>query len=300
VSVSVVRVDELAAEPAGARESRLARALEAGAIVLFPRTPFELPEADQAFLRGQRQTDARYHKNIAYRPRQDRVTGVAAGTADLATLTRVMRDYSRRVVAFTAELFPSYARRWRIDYASFRPQEEAGRRLPLRARNDLCHVDSFPTRPSGGDRLLRVFTNVNATAPRVWLCGGTFDELAGRFASPSGLLDRARRDSLTRRVRRLGRALGLPVTVRPPYDDFMLSFHHFLKGNTAYQEAEPKTRLEFAPGATWLVFTDMVSHAVLSGQYALEQTFIVARSSLLTPEKAPIAILEQLCGVPLA
>jgi hypothetical protein len=98
----------------------------------------------------------------------------------------------------------------------------------------------------------------------------------------------------------LGRALGLPVMLRPPYDEFMLSFHHFLKANTAYQEAEPKTRVEFAPGATWLVFTDMVSHAVLSGQYALEQTFIVARSSLLTPEKAPIAILEQLCGVRLA
>jgi 3-deoxy-D-manno-octulosonic acid hydroxylase-like protein len=288
-------------EPVRERELRLCRDLEAGDILLFSRTPFAPAGDDQAFLLRQRQTDARYHKNIAYRPREDRVTGFAAERPnDADRLRRVMGEYSRRAIAFAAELFPGYARRWRIDYASFRPQEEAGRRLPLRARNDLCHVDSFPTRPSRGDRLLRVFTNVNPTAPRVWLCGGTFDDLAGRFAVSSGLLDRARRPSLAGRLRRLGRALGLPVTVRPPYDEFMLSFHHFLKANAAYQEAEPKVRLDFPPGSTWIVFTDMVSHAVLSGQYALEQTFVVARDSLVVPDKAPIAILERLAGARLA
>ncbi len=301
MSTSLVVVEDPAGEPARERELRLGRALEAGDILLFPRTPFELPAEDRAFLLGQRQTDARYHKNIAYRPPQDRVTGVVAGRPeDAETLRRVMREYSGRVIAFAAGLFPTYARHWRVDYASFRPQEEAGRRLPLRARNDLCHVDSFPTRPSFGDRLLRVFTNVNPSVPRVWLCGGTFDELAERYATPSGLLEQARRESLGRRARRLARALGLPVTVRPPYDDFMLSFHHFLKENAAYQQGEPKTRIEFPPDATWIVFTDMVSHAVLSGQYALEQTLVVARQSLVVPEKAPIAILERLAGARLA
>jgi hypothetical protein len=38
---------------------------------------------------------------------------------------------------------------------------------------------------------------------------------------------------------------------------------------------------------------------VLSGQYALEQTFIVARESLALPERAPIAVLERLAGAPL-
>jgi hypothetical protein len=49
-----------------------------------------------------------------------------------------------------------------------------------------------------------------------------------------------------------------------------------------------------------MVFTDTVSHAVLRGQYALEQTFIVARESLALPERAPIAILERLAGTPLS
>ena len=43
----------------------------------------------------------------------------------------------------------------------------------------------------------------------------------------------------------------------------------------------------------------MVSHAVLSGQFALEQTYIVPRATMALPQKAPIAILETICGYPL-
>jgi len=289
------------AEPDRAGELGYCEALERGQILLFPRTPFELPERDRTFLLGQRQTGAGYHKNIAYRPAEDRVSGYARqGAGDAAELRRVLRDYSRRVVAFVADTFPRYAARWRVDFASFRPQEEAGRQLPLRARNDLAHVDAFPTRPSGGDRILRVFTNINPVEPRQWLTGGTFDALAAEYAVASGLLTRARRVGPAKLARRLARAAGLPVTVRSPYDEFMLSFHHFLKENAEYQRRVPRTPTSFPPGATWMVFTDMVSHAVLSGQYALEQTFIVARDSLVVPDKAPISILERLAGAPLA
>jgi 3-deoxy-D-manno-octulosonic acid hydroxylase-like protein len=45
-----------------------------------------------------------------------------------------------------------------------------------------------------------------------------------------------------------------------------------------------------------MVFTDMVAHSVLSGQYALEQTFLVSRESLTRPERAPITVLERLAG----
>jgi hypothetical protein len=39
-----------------------------------------------------------------------------------------------------------------------------------------------------------------------------------------------------------------------------------------------------------------VAHAVLSGQYALEQTFIIDLPGLVTPEKAPIRVLEKMAG----
>lgn len=279
------------------RERECARVLEQGNILLFPRTPFPISAEDRAFLLERRQTEAGYHKNIAYRPASDRVTGVARQhPEDAARLREVLRRYSKTVIDFTARLLPGYARRWKVDYASFRPQEEAGRKLSQHSRNDLLHVDSFPTRPTRGDRIFRVFTNVNPDDPRLWRTGETFPELAERFAVSSGLLDRASRGGPLRALARAASSVGLPVRVRPPYDEFMLGFHHFLKENAAYQESARAEELAFPPDATWMVFTDAVTHSVLRGRYALEQTFLVARDSLTLPEMAPVAVLERIAG----
>lgn len=294
--MAVVRVEDL---PGGGQDQERAycRTLEEGHVLLFRDTPFELSDEDRAFLLERRQAEAGYHKNIAYRPQSDRVTGVARGREDDgANLRRVLRAYSQRVVRFAAGIFPAYASRWRVDYASFRPQEEASRKLSAHARNDLLHVDSFPTRPTGGDRIFRVFTNVNPAQPRVWRTGEDFEELAERFAVTSGLLARVSRRTLGRRMLQAARSAGLPVRVRPPYDEFMHLFHNFLKENGEYQETARAERFSFPPGSTWMVFTDMVTHSVLSGQFALEQTFLIARDSLTLPAKAPISILERLSG----
>jgi hypothetical protein len=280
-----------------ARCHEACRALEEGHILLFRETPFAIAGEDLRFLLRQRQTEAGYHKNIAYRPGSNRVTGVARQQAeDARELKRVLRDYSRAAVEFATGVVAPYAGRWRLDYASFRPQEESGRRLSRHARNDLLHVDSFPTRPTHGDRIFRLFTNINPGAPRVWRTGETFPELAERFAIPSGLLARAARRGPGASLLRLLRSAGLPIRVRPPYDEFMHRFHNYLKENDSYQEGARAQTVSFPPGATWMVFTDMVTHAVLSGQYALEQTFLIARGSLALPEMAPVAVLERLAG----
>ena len=74
----------------------------------------------------------------------------------------------------------------------------------------------------------------------------------------------------------------------------MLRFHDYLKANAEYQQNCTKYRWEFPPGSAWIVFTDIVPHAVLSGQYALEQTVIVSRHALLAASRAPIEILKSL------
>ena len=280
-----------------ARDRDVCRILEEGNILLFRETPFALPAGDREFLLRQRQTEAGYHKNIAYRPGGDRVTGVARQQAeDAEQLKRVLRDYSKTVVDFAASVLSAYAGQWHLDYASFRPQEEASRKLSRHARNDLLHVDSFPTRPTRGNRIFRVFTNINPTAPRVWRTGETFPELAERFAIASGLLERATRRGPGQSVLSLLRSAGFPVRARPPYDEFMHRFHNFLKDNEGYQDTARAEVVSFPPGSTWMVFTDMVTHAVLSGQFALEQTFLIARQSLTHPEHAPVAVLERLAG----
>lgn len=279
--------------------------LEEGHILFCPDIPFALPEDERAFLLSQRQVGAGYHKNIAYRPSQDRVTGFVKRTKqEQERLREIMRAYSQRVTQFLAALLPPYASSWRLDYASFRPQEEQGRNLRLRSRNDLLHVDAFPTRPTHGDRILRVFTNINPTQPRRWITSDTTEVLVKRFAGSPELplprpLGKSPWQQVLRSLGKLARSVGLPVILRSPYDEFMLRFHHYLKENQKFQATGPKQTWEFPPNSTWIVFTDMVTHAVLSGQYALEQTFIVSRDALVLPEKAPVSVLERLVGAPL-
>ncbi len=271
--------------------------LEEGNILFFPNPPFEMPFEEVEFLLSQQQSGGNFHKNIAYRPAQDRLTGYAErDVAQVAKLRAALRGYSQRAVGFTAKLLTPYAESWRVDFTSFRPYREEGRQIRLRARNDLIHFDSFPTRPTNGDRILRVFSNVNPSEPRVWNTSETFDKLAERFAGGAGL-PLPRNFALPQRAfLKLARGLGLRGLARPPYDRWMLRFHHFLKENGEFQRASVRTRWEFPPRSTWLAFTDMVSHAVLSGQYALEQTLIVSKDSLVVPEKAPVRILERLAG----
>lgn len=278
--------------------------LEEGKILFFEHTPFPLPDEERAFLLQVRQASATYHKNISYRPGQDRVKGFARGSADENTLRTILRAYSQRVIRFASEFLLPYAQRWQLDVASFRPVEEEGRRLPRRARNDLLHIDSFPSRPTHGNRILRVFSNLNPMKSRIWITTQTFDILAPQFATAAGLPrivahTRSPFRRWQRRFVRLARAAGAPLLERSPYDEFMLRFHHYLKTDQTFQERSVKYRWEFPPNSTWLVFTDMVPHAVLAGQYALEQTFLVSRDALLLPRKAPLHVLEELAGAPL-
>jgi hypothetical protein len=278
--------------------SRCSEELESGNILFFPRSPFPLSEDARAFLLDQKQTGAGYHKNIAYRPAEGRLTGMGkmAGP-DAAKLKTILRGYSDWAAGFLGELIPEYSAKWTRDFASYRSIEEKGRPARLTARNDLAHVDAFPTRPTHGDRILRVFTNINPAHGRVWITSETFEGLAERFARQVGIPSAP---AAAQSFAKLAQALGIRQWTRSPYDSFMLRFHDFLKQNTEFQESCIKQRWEFPPGACWICYTDMVSHAVLSGQFALEQTFIISRQAMALPDKSPIRILERICGHPLS
>ena len=274
------------------------QSLEKGGIIYFPESPFELSEADRAFLLSQKQKDADYHKNIAYRPRENRVTGFGAQSKqETEELRRIMADFHRQSIRFLQNFLTPYSRNWKVDFASFRPIEENGRKMRLRARNDLLHVDSFPTRPIYGDRILRTFINLNPTQGRVWNTSDTFEQLAlkfhGQVNAPDDLNKVCAQNNLSP-FTAIGKLLGLKLNGSSPYDSWMLNFHNFLKENDEFQKTCRKDKWEFPPNSSWIVFTDMVSHAVLSGQYALEQTVVVDKQDLVLPEKAPIQILKRL------
>jgi hypothetical protein len=278
---------------------RYCEMLERGQILFFRELPFALPAEDREFLLAQSWAELRLHKNISYRPQEDVLRGVAGDAATVERIHSILRNYTRQVIDFAAKFLLPYAGKWTLDFSSFRPFEEERRGLPLHKRNDLLHVDAFPSRPTRGARILRVFTNLNPKKPRVWQVNGDFEEFARQYAEDAGLLRIAEESSLSRTVHGWIERLGFHSPDRTPYDMFMLRFHDYLKENAAFQQNCPKVRLEFPPGATWLVFTDGVAHAAMSGQYAMEQTLVVPPAALVAPQYAPFKILEKIAGSPL-
>ena len=196
--------------------------LEAGNVLYFPKTPFDLPQESQEFLRGLNFAGNAVHKNIAYRPAQDRVTGIDDRSKTAGRVLEIMRNYSRAVIEFTRELLPQYGGHWKLDYASFRPLEEEGRNLPLNKRSDLLHIDAFPSRPTAGDLILRVFTNIHPSKTRNWVTTDPFPVLAEKYAQDAGLnalVARAHSNPgyLLKHSVRFLRGIGLPVVPRSGY-----------------------------------------------------------------------------------
>jgi len=278
---------------------RYAQELESGNILFFEMPPFPFPQEEIDFLLAQKQGSSGSRKNIAYKPDLDKVTNHDTSDPVVAEKMReVLHNYSKKVTEFLQVLLSPYAPFWRLDYASFRPFQEKGRALRLRARNDLLHCDAFPTRPLHGARILRFFTNINPLESRKWITSKPFGELAAEFGGEKGVpFPRSVGFSLKDRLERKMKTLmckGFKVPLRSPYDAFMLKMHNFLKENSEFQKNCPKDAWEFPPNSCWAVYTDLVSHAALSGQYALEQTLIIPQKALLFPELAPISILERL------
>jgi hypothetical protein len=264
--------------------------LERGKVLFFSHVPFALPDADRAFLLSQKQTGSRFHKNISYRPTKNLLKGVDENSPERERMNTIMRDFSASVTKFISQFLAPYAAKLKLDFASFRPLEEQGRNLSLHNRNDLLHVDAFPTRPTHGARILRVFANINPSVGRVWNVGEPFHDFLPklmrkkRIGPSTSVLGRALAHVVSR--------IGLPIPDRSPYDEFMLYLHNWLKENSDFQKNAPKQQLVFPPGSAWMVYTDGVLHAAMSGQYALEQTFIVPREALVTPQVAPCQVLE--------
>jgi len=271
--------------------------LEKGNIIFFPSIPFNFPQDDIAYLLEQKQTGAKNRKNIAYKPKKDAITNSAS--KDGSKLKNILKNYCYSVEEFLGAILSPYKEEMVLDYTSFRPFQEKGRDLRLRARNDLLHVDAFPTRPMHGRRILRFFTNINPQEPRKWITGRTFQELVYEIGPKIGLPKKVTHtilDQLLLKSKKKALKAGIPVTLRSPYDEFMLKLHHYLKEDTSYQENEKKDSWSFPPNSCWMVFTDQVTHAALSGQYALEQTLLVPKTALINPENAPISILERMTG----
>jgi hypothetical protein len=264
-------------------------ALERGGLVFFPQAPFPLPAGDDlAFLLSLAAAGPR-HKHISCDPRSGELTGLARpGAGQAGRLRGLLADFSRGVTAWLGEALPAYRGGVEPDRASFRPDEEATRRLRPNARNDLLHVDAFPGRPARGRRILRVFANVNPLEPRVWATSEPLPRLLPRYR------DRVRRSAAGWFHEVGARVLGLlrpPERRTGPADVFMLRLHDFLKGDLDFQQRGPRRLWRFPPGSAWLAMTDACTYAELRGRFALEHSFFIDPGVLALPELAPARLV---------
>src|SRR5579871_3329091 len=258
--------------------------LERGDLLILPQLaariePSERPLFDPSILASA--------KNASFDPQTGRLSGTSLDGDGARRLAGLMRRFSDASAALVAALVPAYAPHLVRARASFRPAQVAGRDTSWRKDDTRLHVDSFPATPSGGRRILRVFTNVNPDGrPRVWRVGDAFAAVASRFAP-----------RLRVPLPGSGHLLAwLKITKSPrtPYDALMLQLHDRMKEDADFQARSPQVQVPFAPGTTWLCFTDEVSHAAMSGQYQLEQTFLLPVEAMQAPERSPLRVLERL------
>jgi hypothetical protein len=268
-------------------QHRLTELLESGAVLAFPHLEFRLEGAERALL------DPRIlakSKNVSFDPATEEVGGTSCTGEEAYVLAACLRRFSQTARSLIAHAFPLYAGALQVKRTSLRPAEIAGRKSSWRKDDTLLHVDAFPSQPTRGMRILRVFSNVNPVGkPRVWRLGESFENVARRF------LPRVR-PPLPGSARLLY-LLHATKSLRSEYDHYMLGLHDAMKADQAYQSSmEAIPSVSFAPGTTWVAYVDSVSHAALSGQHQLEQSFLIPVGAMQTPERSPLRILERLCG----
>ncbi len=267
---------------------RYTAALEDGNVLYCPKLRFALSEPELRFLDPAVLGDNA--KSLAFDP----ATGTLKhARGDQQKIAGMMQRYADAARTLVCSVLPRYASALQTGRTSFRPAGIEGRSTSLAKDDTLLHVDAFPTSPVADRRILRVFSNANRSGkPRHWRLGEPFADVAKRFYPQV-------RRPLPGSARVL-KSLRLTRGYRTEYDHAMLAIHDVMKRATEYQRSVPQTEFFFPPDSTWIVFTDMVSHAALAGQHLFEQTFYLPVSAMVDQEKAPLRILERRAGRPLA
>jgi hypothetical protein len=268
---------------------RYARELEAGGVLVLPGLAFRLSDDEARFL-DVRWSDGKA-KNISLDG--DAIKGAQGSAADLAALARMIARFAADATALVAALFPRYATHLERARTSYRPHGASGRAVSWRKDDTRLHVDAFPSRPNRGERILRVFSNVHPRGEdRVWRVGEPFEAMARR------LIPRVR--SMYAGEAAVLAALRITKSVRSEYDHLMLGLHDKAKADLDYQQRSPQRDIRFAPGTTWICYSDQVMHAAMSGQFMLEQTTHLPLSAMYEPSWSPLAVLERITGRTLA
>lgn len=264
-------------------------ALEAGKVLHFPRLGFALLPQEAQLLDPAVLSPKSRNISLDANGVLRGANGETGTVQALAAMIGRFREQSQQLIA---ALLPRYTGHLRLAPTSYRPMQVESRQQSWRADDRRLHVDAFPSRPNYGERILRVFANVNPSGvPRIWRVGEPFETVARRFVPRAKAYSKWQAGAL--------RALHVTKSLRSEYDHLMLQLHDGMKGDLDYQKMAGQATMPFPAGSVWVCFSDQASHAVMSGQYMLEQTLFLAPEHLYDPQASPLAILSRLTGRPL-
>jgi hypothetical protein len=272
------------------KQAEWTAAIEAGQVLYFPNLSLQLSPPEQALLREDTLKSGTRNVSLG----SDGVLKHAAGTAEEQKLLADMIGRYRKLALKLADgLFPHYRGALRVAPTSFRPKQVETRTQSVHADDRRMHFDAFATRPTYGERILRIFTNLNpGGVPRVWRVGEPFETVAQRYLphiKPYSPLKA-----------KLLNAVGGTKSVRSEYDHLMFNLHNLMKEDEHYQKTGTVATMPFPPNCVWIAYADLAAHGVASGQYMMEQTLHLAPGGELNPDSSPLAILTRLMGHPLA
>jgi hypothetical protein len=281
----IVEIDISSWQPDCANTEWIA-ALEAGKVLYFPHLAFTLSEAEQRFLTPAVRDPKARNISLDASGQLKGAIGDAAAQKEMAAMIGRFRAQAQTLID---AILPRYSAALRLAPTSYRPTQVESRSQSWRADDRRMHVDAFPSRPNYGERILRVFANVNPEGmPRVWRIGEPFEQVAQRF------LPRVKR--YARWQARMLNTLHVTKTLRSEYDHLMLQLHDGMKSDLDYQRDAAQVTMPFPAGAVWVCFSDQTSHAVMSGQYMMEQTLHLPVARQYDPQASPLAILTRLTG----
>ncbi len=265
--------------------------IERGGVVVCPALAFDVTDPERALFDPSLADPRR--KSIYIRAGRPGVTGTTATGEARDVVTAMIERYAAASHALIDGLFPGYEARRHATGTSFRPRAigdtTSGEALSWRKDDTRLHVDAFPSNPTHGARILRVFTNAHPTTlPRSWRVGEPFAAMAARF------LPRTR--ALPPGGAWLMHRLGITKRPRSAYDHLMLQLHDFAKADLAYQRDCRQRAVDFMPGTTWICFSDQVMHAAMSGQFMFEQTYRLPLACIADVDASPLRVLERLTG----
>lgn len=260
------------------------KALEEGFVLFFPNLPFTLSNSELQLLSPEK-VDPK-SKNISFDLKKDKLGGTLFQGNEQDMLRQLMKRYALNARHFMDKLIPHYKNHLIHAKTSLRPVEIYGRKSSYRKDDTLLHVDSFPSNPTKGKRILRLFTNINPYGkPRVWRVGEPFQDVINKFAPKVSAPIPGFAYFL--------QLLKITKDYRTAYDHYMLKIHNSMKGNAHYQKTVPQEEIHFPSGCSWMVYTDQVSHAAMSGQHVLEQTFHLPVEGLKNIATAPLKVLNK-------